>query len=137
MAPKPRIPSPEGLHAAFYERLQEGVLHLQQCSDCYRFRHPPRYYCPTCSSGRYRWSPSPGVGHLFSWTVTHMPFDRGWATEIPYITGVIELNEEVRLVASVEGLDVGDLALGLPLVAQVEPHDEFALITLRRSAANN
>ena len=43
MTPNPRIPTPEGLNAEFYARTQDGVLHLQQCSDCGLVRHPPRY----------------------------------------------------------------------------------------------
>ena len=133
MTPNPRIPTPEGLNAEFYAQAQGGVLHLQECSDCGLVRHPPRYHCSACASPRYRWSPSTGRGQLYSWTVTHMPYDRGWADEIPYVTGVIELDEGVRLVGSVEGLSVGDLRIGLPLTTRLTPYGpEFSFLTLVR-----
>jgi uncharacterized OB-fold protein len=121
MAPEPRIPTPEGLNLEFYEHAKDGVLHLQRCTDCGRFRHPPRYYCPECSSSNYEWQPSPGRGELFSWTVTHFPFDRGWAAELPYTTAVVELEERVRLVGALAGPGTDQLRLGLPLVAQIDP----------------
>ena len=42
MARTPYLPTPQGLNAEFYDRAQDGVLHLQQCSDCGVIRHPPR-----------------------------------------------------------------------------------------------
>jgi uncharacterized protein len=131
MSPNPRIPSPEGLNAEFYERAQEGVLHLQQCSDCGVVRHPPRYHCRECGSGRYQWSPSDGRGHLFSWTVTHLPYDRGWAEDIPYATGVLELAEGVRVVGSIDGLPAEELRIGLPMTSKLTPYGpEFAFLSL-------
>jgi uncharacterized OB-fold protein len=130
MTPEPRIPTPEGLNAEFYAHAQEGVLHLQQCADCGRFRQPPRYRCAACSSAATAWVASPGRGTLFAWTVTHFPFDRGWASEVPYVTVVVELDEGVRLVGAADGLAPGDLRLGLPLVASVDPRGEgFAFIS--------
>ena len=131
MSPKPRIPTPEGLNAEFYEQAQGGVLHLQRCGDCGVIRHPPRYRCGECSSGRYEWSPSPGRGQLFSWTVTHLPFDRGWAEDIPYVTGVVELEEGVRLIGSIDGVGAEDLRIGLPMITTLSPYGpEFAFVSL-------
>jgi uncharacterized OB-fold protein len=130
MSPNPRIPSPEGLNAEFYEQAQGGVLHLQECSDCGVVRHPPRYRCGKCSSGRYQWSPSGGRGHLFSWTVTHLAFDRGWADDIPYATGVLELDEGVRIVGSIDGLPAEELRLGLPMATKLTSHGaEFSFLS--------
>ena len=133
MSPNPRIPTPEGLNAEFYAQAQEGVLHLQQCADCGLFRHAPRYHCGRCASGRYVWTPSTGRGQLYSWTITHLPYDRRWAEEIPYITGVIELDEGVRLVGSVAGLSADDLRIGLPMTTRLWPYGaEFTFLTLVR-----
>jgi uncharacterized OB-fold protein len=120
MAPQPRAPTPEGLNLEFYEQASGGVLHLQQCAQCGRFRHPPRFLCPDCHSAEYRWSPSPGRGRLFSWTVTHFPFDRGWAQELPYATAVIELDEGVRMIGAVGGIQLTELTAGIPMHARVD-----------------
>lgn len=130
MTPSPRIPEPDGLHAEFYQRAQAGTLHLRRCADCAAYQHPPRYLCHRCGSERVGWVPSPGLGTLWSWTTTHRVVDRGW-TEVPYSTGVIELDEGVRLVGA---LDVPPerLALGLPLEVALDPMTEtFVFLTLR------
>ena len=135
MAPNPRIPTPEGLNAEFYGRIHDGVVHLQRCSDCGLVRHPPRYHCPRCTSGSFGWSPSTGRGQLFSWTVTHMPFDRGWADEVPYITAVVELDDGARLVGALEGVAVEELRIGLPLALRVTPLEpEFSFLTFHPPA---
>jgi len=103
-----RRPRPQGLNAEFYERAATGRLHLQQCADCGHFQHPPRQLCRACTSGALSWVPVEGIGALYSWTTTHFPFDPGWAPAIPYLTGVIELPQGVRLVAA--------------LSAEVTPH---------------
>jgi|HubBroStandDraft_6_1064221.scaffolds.fasta_scaffold382222_2 uncharacterized OB-fold protein len=120
MTPQPRAPTPEGLNLEFYEHAASGMLHLQQCTECGRFRHPPRYYCPYCFSPSYRWTPSAGAGRLFSWTITHFPFDRGWAEDLPYVTVVVELEEGTRVIGAFDGDADADLRVGLDLVATVD-----------------
>lgn len=127
----PYIPSPEGPNAEFYERAQGGVLHLQRCAYCERYQHPPRYRCASCGSDNLTWVASPGRGTLFSWAVTHRPYDRGWADRLPYVTGVIELDEGIRLVGALQISDGMELRLGLRLQTRLEPRtDEFVFITL-------
>jgi len=78
------------------------------------------------------WVPSPGRGSLFSWTVTHIPFDPGWAGEVPYTTVVVELDEGVRLLGAIDGVERADLHLGLPLTASLDSKSEgFVFLTFR------
>jgi uncharacterized protein len=127
----PYVPSPDELNAEFYARARDGTLHLQRCTDCGYFRQPPRYLCPGCASDQVEWVASPGHGHLFSWTVTHRAYDRGWADKLPYVTGVIELDEGVRLVGALEGIAHDELRLGRALALRLKPRSEgFTFITL-------
>lgn len=119
MTVEPRAPTPEGLNAEFYEQAAGGVLHLQQCTECLRLRHVPRYLCPACFSGSYQWTPSPGRGRLYSWTVTHFPYDRGWAAGLPYATVVVELDEGVRVIGSFDG-QAESLQVGREVVLSVD-----------------
>ena len=131
MARTPYLPTPQGLNAEFYRKALGGTLHLQRCSACRRFAHPPRYRCATCGSDRFEWVPSAGRGKLFSWTVSHIAFDRGWTEELPYATGIIELEEGVRLVGALEGVDRAALAIGLDLRMRLTPlSDGFVFISL-------
>ena len=125
----PRAPEPEGLNLEFYEHAASGTLHIQQCGNCGRVRHPPRYFCPACFSPLYVWTPSQGHGVLFSWTVTHFPFDRGWAQDLPYATLVVQLDEGVRMVGAYDRDDSSGLTLGLPLIAELDQRYGFPFLT--------
>lgn len=138
MTPEPRIPTPEGLNADFYAHARDGQLHLQRCSACGRFRHPPRYLCGECGSPEFGWEPSPGRGRLYSWTITHTAFDRGWASELPYVTAVVELDEGARLIGALDGLRAEELEAGRPLEASLEPMgEEFVFLTFRPPSRQN
>lgn len=124
-AVQPRLPEPDGPNAEFYRWARTGRLHLQRCSRCGSFQHPPRYGCRRCGAGELEWAPVDGVGTLYSWTVSHFPFDRGWAAALPYATGVVELPEGVRLVAA---LATETPRTGLPVRVQLTPRGEDAVL---------
>ncbi|MEZ5657376.1 MAG: OB-fold domain-containing protein [Burkholderiaceae bacterium] len=125
-----RVPEPEGLNAELYRQWQDGVLRIQRCSHCARWQHPPRFVCAQCGGEDFAWSPSTMRGQLFSWVVTHHPFDRGWADEAPWITAVMELESGVRLVGHLAGVPREELRLGMPLTVTIEPfNDSFAFLT--------
>jgi len=138
MARKGYIPEPDGLNAEFYARAQDGTLHLQACAACGALRHPPRHACARCGSMESEWRTSPGRGRLYSWTVTHFPYDRGWAEETPYATGIVELDEGVRLVGHLDVPDPAALEIGLRLAVELTPMGEsFAFLTFRPEGATN
>ena len=123
------VPTPDGPHLDFYRHATTGTLHLQRCSGCGRFQHPPRYGCPACAGADLEWVPSAGTGEIYSWTVTHRPIDPGWADRLPYATVVVELDEGVRLVGALEGLAPDELTLGSRMQMRVEPAgDDFAFL---------
>ena len=122
------VPDPDGRNADFYRLAASGRLHLQRCTRCQHYYHPPRYLCRECGSGELEFVPSQGRGRIFSWTVTHRPVDPGWAEEIPYATVVVEMEEGVRVVGALNG-DPGALELDLPVTAEIDPvSDDFARI---------
>jgi hypothetical protein len=121
------IPSADGRNADFYRRAATGRLHLQQCTRCAHYYHPPRYLCRECGSSALELVPSEGRGRVFSWTVTHRPVDPGWAAELPYATVVVEMEEGVRLVGALRGAAPDALALDLPVRVEIEVvSEEFA-----------
>jgi uncharacterized OB-fold protein len=122
------VPEPEGLNLDFHRASVGGTLHLQCCDECGLFRHPPRYYCPACSSAESTWTPCSGQGCVYSWVSTHFTVDRGWVNDVPYATVAVELDEGPRVVGAWRG-PIGQLEIGLPVVAVVEPKGEdFAFL---------
>jgi hypothetical protein len=118
----PRLPSElDELAAAFYAECGKGRLAFQRCTDCGAWRHLPRWGCPSCGSGAWEWAPSSGRGRVYSWTVTQRPMLPGLSLPIPYVVAVIELEEGVRMVAGLRGIDPAALALDLPVAVELEP----------------
>lgn len=126
--------APDGSNAAFYRHCSEGRLAFQRCDDCGAWRHLPRIMCARCGSTRWSWQESSGRGSLYSWTVTHQAMHPAFATEVPYVVGVIEMEEGVRLVARVR-VRPDELLLDLPVEVDFERlSEEISLPCFRRRA---
>ena len=113
------IPNPTGPNAEFYAYAAQGELRLQRCGACGVWRHPPRHRCAACGSHDVSWEQVSGRARIFSWTVTHRAVDPAFTP--PYAIVVAELEEGPRIVGNLRGLDPADLALDLPVVAELEP----------------
>lgn len=124
------VPTPEGLNLEFHlPAVKTGMLHIQRCTDCGVWRHPPRWYCPSCHSDQWRFEPVSGRGQLYSMAVNHFTVDRGWVDEVPYVTAVVELEEGPRVVGALRGIDHDRVHIGLPVVVSPEPRgEEFAFL---------
>jgi len=118
------LPSPVGLAAEWYAHLARGELRFQRCAACGRWRHPPRHLCAECGSDTWEWAAASGRGTLFSWTVTHQAMHPAFTDALPYAVVVVELDEGVRVVSGVRGIEPADLRLELPLQAEIEPVDD-------------
>ena len=123
------LPRMDGMHGDFYrECARERRLVFQRCEACGTLRHPPRVLCAECGSDRVSWVPSEGRGTIFSWTVTHQAPHPAFAGQVPYAVVVVELEEGVRIVASLRELAPAQLELGLPVeVLLEEVSEEVAL----------
>jgi uncharacterized OB-fold protein len=109
------LPEPTGLTAEWYAYCHREELRFQRCRACGRWRHPPRFLCPTCGSEEWSWERSSGRGALFTWTVTHQALHPAFVDLVPYAVAVVELEEGVRVVSGLRGLPLTDLRLDLAL----------------------
>jgi len=108
-------PNPEGLHAEFYGFCARGELRFQRCKGCGTWRHPPRILCPRCGAETWEWEPSSGRGTVYTWTITHQALVPMFAEDLPYAVVVVELEEGVRLVSALRGIDPAAIELNLPV----------------------
>ena len=130
--PRP-LPRTDGVHGDFYrECARQRRLVFQRCDGCGTLRHPPRVLCAECGSDRVSWEPSAGRGTIFSWTETHQAPHPAFAGQVPYAVVVVELEEGVRLVASLRELASADLELELPVEVDLEEVSEGILLPYAR-----
>jgi uncharacterized OB-fold protein len=125
---EPQRPAPiltEDNHQ-FWEAAKEGRLVAQRCSGCGRLRHPPRPMCPACHSLDHQVVDLSGNGTVYSYSVLHHPqlpvFD------YPVIAVLVDLEEGVRMVSNLVGVDSADVSIGLPVQVRFEPtRDDLAV----------
>jgi len=83
----------------FWTALQEGRLDVPHCRACDRSFFFPRRFCPTCYSADVTWRTASGRATVFAYTVVHVPFPGLDGGELPVATGLVDLDEGVRLPA--------------------------------------
>lgn len=114
----------------FWEGCAEGKLLIQRCSACATLRHPPAPVCMACHSFEWDSVQASGRGSLYSFVVMHYPevapFDH------PNPIGLIELEEGVRLIAGLTGVQRDQLRIGQHLQVEFQTFDEQLALPLFR-----
>jgi uncharacterized OB-fold protein len=105
----------------FWEGTARGELRIQKCNACGLLRHPPGPLCPSCHAADRGYVVASGRGTIFSFLVHHAPRMPG--RELPVTLALVELDEGVRLVATVTGAPE-DLAIGDPVMAGFDRLDD-------------
>jgi hypothetical protein len=106
-----------------YERfLSEDKLMGSKCRRCGVLSVPPRSICIKCYSSELEWVEMKGNGKLAAFTCIAIgpPFmiKEGYDRKHPYVSGVVELEEGVKVVARIEGVDASKpetIEIGAPL----------------------
>jgi hypothetical protein len=119
--PAPRRPPPIATADSqfFWEAAADGRLVAQRCRDCHRLRHPPRPMCPHCRSVAQEVVTLSGRGTLYSYAILHHP--QHPAFDYPVLAALVDLDEGVRIVSNLTGIDPQDIRIGMPLEVQFEP----------------
>lgn len=99
-----------------YWRLREQRYRLQgkKCTDCGELSFPPRIVCSSCKSRNAEPYEFSGKGTLYSYTTIYQPPDR-FDYQSPYVVGLIDLDEGVRVTAQLTDVDPESLEIGMPL----------------------
>lgn len=128
-SPHVMIPKPDELDLELYQAIvRQGCICMQRCNACGSYTHPPRYYCPACSSGQFAFVPVSGLGVVYSYTVSHMSVEPAWQSHVPYLTLVVELQEGPRVVATARKLSPDAVRLGQPVRVVTESKgNDFAI----------
>jgi uncharacterized OB-fold protein len=93
----------------FWDAIADGRLVFQRCAACGVVRHPPAPMCGECHSIEWDTQESTGHGHVYTWIVSHHPTK---PDAEPRVVVLVELDEGIRFVANLLGVDVGSLQDG-------------------------
>lgn len=93
-----------------YEQfVNEGKIMGSRCKKCGSLALPPRPICVSCFSGEMEWVQFKGTGKLVAFTsiVVAPPYmvKEGFGRNNPYVVGVVDLDEGVKAVARIIGID--------------------------------
>lgn len=136
MAPAKPLPQPTADSAPFWEACRQGRLELQRCDECALFWFPPSNRCPRCLGESWAWTPVAGQGRLVTYTIMHRAYHPGFVADLPYVVGVIELDEGPRMVSNVVGLASEAPSVGMRLsVVFEDAGQELALPKFRPAQA--
>lgn len=131
--------------ASFNQFLAEEKLMASRCTECGGLYLPPRALCPQCHSEDLAWVEMGGQGKLAAFTSIYIAptamnalgFDRTH----PYLTGIVELKEGVKISARLLDLDAQkpeEIQIGTPMqvafLRQGEGEQQKTVLAFRSKA---
>jgi uncharacterized OB-fold protein len=107
----------------FWAAAARRELVIPRCADCGTWVWYPRESCAACQGSRMPWTPVSGRGHLFSWAVVRRALVKPFAGKVPYLTGLVALEEDpkVRLVTTLVDCAAEELRVDLPVRVVFRP----------------
>jgi uncharacterized OB-fold protein len=116
-------PEPDLDSKPFWDGCARDEFMLPRCIACGTVRWPPGPMCYRCQDGRTEWFAASGRGSVYSWIVAAHPVLPVLADQVPYVVGLIELEEGVRVVGNVTGCSVDEVQAGMPVEVYFETAD--------------
>jgi hypothetical protein len=115
--PSRAAPAVTDLTRPFWDAAREGRLVIQRCADCRYYNHPPKDACDNCLSTNLTFEDVSGRGSVWSWTVMHQKSVAGFEDAVPYLTALVEVDEQpmLLLVTNLPGVTPGSFAIGDPV----------------------
>ena len=111
--------------ASFDAFLNEKKLMGSRCASCDENFLPPRAICPACFDDQLEWVELDGKATLAAFTSIFIAptamIDAGYGRDQPYVAGVVELADGVKMSAQILGLDAANpeqIKIGTPLQAE-------------------
>ena len=132
------LPDPEWPVARpFWEGCRAGELRIPRCRDCGRWVWYPASACPECGGGRHEWTNVSGRGRLFTWVTVQRAFLPGYEDRVPFVTALVELEEDarLRLATFLRDSPPGGLRVGLSVEVTFERVDEHLTLPIFRCTA--
>lgn len=118
-----------GLDIAWQQKLDNGEFVIQQCGACQRHVFYPRGVCPHCGADALAWAAPTGLGTVYAVTTVSRAAEAGG----DYNISLIDLDEGVRLMSSIEEMLPADVTIGLRVKARVANRNDRAVLLFSRA----
>ncbi len=93
------------------EKPQRYRLEAGKCVKCGKVYFPPRLVCPKCRNRKFRTVSLAEEGKLLTYTVIRVASDK-FSKETPFVVGIVEIGEGVRLTTQMTDVDIDKLKIG-------------------------
>ncbi len=128
--PARAVPQVNDLTRPFWEAANQGRLAIQRCGACGYYNHPPKPLCDRCLSADLHFEDVSGLGTIWSYTVMHQKSVAGFEDSVPYVTALVELDEQplLLLTTNLPGIEASDVRIGTRVQVSFQRlNDEIAL----------
>ncbi len=109
--PRP-LPPPTNITQEFWDAAKQKRLLLQYDPQADKYQFYPRGISLYSGKRNLEWREAAGKGTLYSYTETVIP-TRGFENLAPYLIGLVELDEGVRLMALLHNCSADDVKIGM------------------------
>lgn len=99
----------------YFDQLKQGHFLIQHCTSCKTHLFYPRRFCIHCSEDSLEWVQPKGTGFVYSTTTVRRKPDAGG----DYDVSIVELDEGVRLMSTVQGISPEEVKIGMRVRALV------------------
>ena len=129
------LPQPDLDTQPFWDACREGRFLVRHCGGCGRDHYYPRSFCPSCWSEDVSWKEASGRATLYTYSVVHVNDLPPFGERVPYVAAVVDLEEGPRVMTNVEGVEFGDLAVGMALEVDFKAISDDVTIPVFRAAS--
>lgn len=98
-------------------------MEAKKCKKCGHVDFPGRLICPECKSKEFTVFNLPNKGKLISHTVIRIA-PNGFTDLAPYVVGIIQLNNSIKIMAQITDCDPDQLKTGDELIAKFRKMNE-------------
>ena len=128
------VPELTELNRPYFDAAAEGRLSIQKCSECSHQWFPPSRRCPQCLSQNVAWVDVSGNGTLWSWIRMHQKYFAGFADDVPYLVGFVQLAEGPYMMSMLLDADPEQLSCDMPVTVVFDKADNGLVIPRFRPA---
>jgi uncharacterized OB-fold protein len=106
-------PIPNADTKPFWEACNREELIYQYCGSCGQAQFYPRTLCAHCRALALGWRTSKGLGTIYTYTVNFRAPSSSFASEVPYVIALVDLDEGFRMMLNVKGCPPEAVRIGM------------------------